>query len=182
MRRLVHIPLLLLFVSASVIGTAQQQNQATVASSLAYMWKDVKQDFIALAESMPEDKWSFKPTEGAFSGARTFAEQIKHVACANEAWAKKLRQEEPPHRCDTGGPNPAKTKAELMRYLRDSFAALDAGIAATNTENLLSTLRGPYAGDNRLEVVTSALWHVSDHYGQLVEYLRLNGIVPPGSR
>jgi hypothetical protein len=43
-------------------------------------------------------------------------------------------------------------------------------------------MKGPYAGDNRLEVLNPALWHISDHYGQLVEYVRMNGIVPPASR
>jgi len=182
MKHLICLLVALLLLLTSLAGSAQQSSQATVASSLAYMWNDVKQDFIALADAMPEDKWSFKPTHGAFDGARTFAEQVKHVACANEAWAKKLRREGPPDHCDTGGPNLAKTKAELMRYLRDSLTMMDAGITATSSENLLSPLTGPYAGDNRLEVVTSALWHVSDHYGQLVEYLRMNGIVPPASR
>ena len=128
----------------------------------------VEKDFTSLAEAMPEDKWSFKPTQGAFKDARTFAEQVKHVACGNEAWAKKLRGEKPPERCDLGGPNPAKTKAEILAYLHESFVMMDAGIAATNMENLLSEMKGPYAGDNRFEVMTSALWHISDHYGQLV--------------
>ena len=113
---------------------------------------------------------------------RPFGEQVKHVACANEAWAKKLGGEKPPAHCDTGGPNPAKTKTEILAYLRESFSMMDAGIGATNAENLLSPVRGPYAGGNRLEVLTSALWHVSDHYGQLVVYLRMNDIVPPASR
>jgi hypothetical protein len=154
----------------------------TVAESMNYMWKMVERDFIALAEAMPENKWSFKPTGGAFHDARTFSEQVKHVACGNEAWAKKLHGEEPPQRCDLGGPNPAKTKAEILAYLHDSFAMMDREISATNADNLMSAVKGPYAGDNRLEAVTAALWHVSDHYGQLVEYARMNGVVPPASR
>ncbi len=154
-----------------------------VADSLDYMWKMVEKDFTALADAMPEDKWSFKPTQGDFKDVRTFGEQVKHVACANEAWGKKLRGEKSlPAHCETGGPNPAKSKAEIMEYLKQSFRMVDDGVAATNADNLLQTLSGPYAGNDRLEVVSSALWHTTDHYGQLIVYLRMNGIVPPASR
>lgn len=104
------------------------------------------------------------------------------MACGNEAWAKKLGEEKPPERCDLGGPNPAKSKAEILAYLRESFAMLDREIEKTSGENLFTAVKGPYAGDNRFEVLTSALWHASDHYGQLVEYARMNGVVPPASR
>ncbi len=90
--------------------------------------------------------------------------------------------EKPPERCDIGGPNPAKSKAEIMAYLRDSFTMIDKVISGTNSENLLHPNPGPYWGPNRLAALNAALWHISDHYGQLVVYLRMNGIVPPASR
>ena len=154
----------------------------TIPDSINYMWKMVESDFTSLAEAMPEDKWNFKPTDGAFTDVRTFGEQVKHVACANEAWAKKLRGEKPPDHCDTGGPNPAKTKAEILAYLHETFVMMDGEIAKSKLDNLMAPMKGPYAGDNRLEVLNSALWHISDHYGQLVEYVRMNGIIPPASR
>jgi hypothetical protein len=80
-------------------------------------------DFTALGEAMPGEKWNFKPTRGAFSDARTIAEQVKHVACGNEAWARKLRAEKTPGHCDTGGPNPAKTKTEILACLRETKGA-----------------------------------------------------------
>src|SRR5215472_8233488 len=97
---LVAIALLL----AALRAVAQQQPSPakTIPDSINYMWKMVESDFTSLAEAMPQEKWSFKPTQGAFTDVRTFAEQVKHVACANEAWAKKLRGETPPDRCDTG--------------------------------------------------------------------------------
>jgi hypothetical protein len=69
-----------------------------------------------------------------------------------------------------------------MVYLRKSFAMMDEGIQATNAANAMQQLKGGYAGGNRIEVITAALWHASDHYGQLVVYLRMNDIVPPASR
>ena len=90
--------------------------------------------------------------------------------------------EEPPSRCDLGGPNPAKTKSEILSYLRDSFTMIDRVIADTSAENLLHPNAGPYWGSNRLSALTATVWHISDHYSQLVEYLRMNGMVPPHSR
>jgi len=171
-----------LIVGSAAVAQQPPPQSKTVADSINYVWKDVEHDFIALAEAMPEDKWSFKPTQGAFAHARTFAEQVKHAACANFALAGKLLGGEPPARCDLGGPDPAKTKPELMKYLRDSFAKMDAAIAATNDKNMLDPVKGPYAGDNRLSTLAVALWHASDHYGQLIEYVRMNGVVPPASQ
>ena len=172
----------ILFTSAIVVAQNKPAPAKSVADSMNEIWTDMEQSFIALADAMPADKWDFKPSQGEFKGARTFGEHVKHVACANEAWANKLRGEKPPARCDLGGPNPAKNKTELMVYLKDSFRAMDEGIAQTNADNMFQPLKGPYGGDNRLAVLEYALWHATDHYGQLVEYLRMNGIVPPASR
>src|SRR5215471_1519092 len=179
--------LLLLSVAAFVVfilaAQAQMPPQSkTVADSINYIWKEEVQEFTSLADAMPEDKWSFKPTQGAFTNVRTFGEQVKHVACANFAFAGKLLGEKPPPHCDTGGPDPAKTKAEIMKYLKDSFSKMDQAIAGTNDKNMLDPVKGPYGGDNRLSTLNVAIWHISDHYGQLVEYLRMNNIVPPASR
>src|SRR5262245_44931668 len=157
----------------SLSGLAQQRppEPKTIPDSINLIWKDISHDFIALAEAMPEDKWNFKPTQGEFKGVRTFGEQVKHVACANEAWGKQMSGEKPPERCDLGGPNPAKTKAEIMAYLRNSFTFVDKVIADTNAGNLLHPNPGDYWGPNRLSALTATVWHISDHYGQLVEYL-----------
>jgi len=170
-----------LMFSPAVFAQDQPQPK-TIPESVNFIWKDIERDFVALAEAMPEEKWNYKPTPGEFKGVRTFGEQVKHVACANEAWAKQMAGKKPPSRCDLGGPIPAKTKTEILRYLRDSFTMIDKVIADTNAENLLHANAGPYWGPNRLSALTAAVWHISDHYGQLVEYLRMNGIVPPASR
>src|SRR5215471_11716331 len=140
----------LLFVSSvllvgSAIATGQQRPEPpkTVPDSINLIWKSVEQDFTSLAEAMPEDKWSFKPAQGEFKDVRTFGEQVKHVACANEAWAKQIAGKKPPARCDLGGPNSAKSKAEIMAYLRDSFTMIDKAIADTSGENLLQANPGP---------------------------------------
>src|SRR5215467_16177857 len=99
---LVVFPALIFFGNA--LHAQQVPQSKTVADSINYIWKQIEQEFTSLADAMPDDKWSFKPTQGAFTNARTFAEQVKHVACANFAFAGKLLGEKPPAHCDTGGP------------------------------------------------------------------------------
>jgi uncharacterized damage-inducible protein DinB len=171
-----------LFTACVVHAQEKHAQSKTVPDSINLIWKSVEKDFIRLADAMPEDKWNFKPAQGAFANARTFAEQVKHVACANEAWATQILKQKQPEHCDLGGPNPAKSKAEIMTYLHESFAEMDKATAAINLQNLLEPIQGEYWGDNRLSAMTAAVWHISDHYGQLVEYLRMNGIVPPASQ
>lgn len=181
-RLLIAMSSFILIFCVAVRAQQPPPQSKTVADSINYIWKWEEQDFTSLADAMPEDKWNFKPTQGEFTKARTFAEQVKHVACANFAFANKALGEKPPAHCDTGGPDPAKTKAEIMKYLKDSFAKMQQAISSTNEKNMLDPIKGPYAGDNRLSILGVAVWHISDHYGQLVEYLRMNGIVPPASR
>jgi DinB superfamily len=133
----------LLLVALPAVAQQQPSPAKTIPDSINYMWKMVEGDFTSLAEAMPEEKWSFKPTQGAFTDVRTFAEQVKHVACGNEAWAKKLRGEKPPERCDTGGPSPAITKAEILAYLHESFGMMLGEIAKSKLDNLMAPMKGP---------------------------------------
>ncbi len=114
---------------------------------------------------------------------RTFAQQVKHVACSNFAFAAELDGQTPPATCDKDGPSPAKTKRELLTYLRDSFAAVRKSLGAMDAKNMFDPIEGPYAGPNtRLGLATVIVWHNADHYGQMALYLRENNIVPPASR
>jgi len=164
----------------------------TVGNALMRTFGGQEFEFRSAAEAMPEDKYGFRPTmpsqptEPAAFGPtdlRTFAEQVKHVACSNFAFAAELDGKTPPPDCDKGGPNPAKTRAELLTYLRNSFAAMNNSLNAVSSKNMYEPIEGPYGGPNtRLGIAGLAIWHVADHYGQIVIYLRLNGIVPPASR
>jgi hypothetical protein len=174
---------LLLTVSAAVGAQSGPARPTSVADSVALVWNVLGRSFVSLADAMPADRWNFVPKQGEFKGVRTFAEQVKHAACANYAFFAELEHKTPPAGCDTGGPNAATTKAELMQYLRDSFAYANTVLATLNERNMLDAVEGPYFAPNtKLGIATAAVWHASDHYGQLVEYLRLNGIVPPASQ
>jgi len=147
----------------------------------------VEQEVVSAAEAMPEDKYSFAPTNGEFKGVRTFGEQVKHIAFANHLYFGPLMGEtiDVEHiQAESNGPENLKTKAEIVQYLKDSFALGHRTIATFTADNLITPLPKPlfpFLG-TRLSIVDLATWHPMDHYGQMVEYLRMNGIVPPASR
>ena len=162
---------------------AQQQDiPKTTADSIAGILSYSEDQFLSVAEAMPAEKYSYIPGApgGKFDGVRSFAEQMKHVACANFAFFNEIEGKAPPADCEKGGPAPAKTKAELLQYLRDSFAYGNKVLATINAQNAMDRVEGRYGGPNtKLGMAVIAVWHVADHYGQVVYYLRLNGIVPP---
>jgi uncharacterized damage-inducible protein DinB len=163
-------------------GNAQESGEPMVAA-VAPWFSMIQQSFVSLADAMPADKYGFKPANGAFMDARSFGEQVKHVACGNFAFFNEIEKKEPPPDCAGGGPSPARTKAELVTYLRDSFEYAQSVLRQMTPANAFDPAGGPYGGKStRLGITTLALWHASDHYGQLVIYLRMNGIVPPASR
>jgi uncharacterized damage-inducible protein DinB len=152
----------------------------TIADSVADSLKFIEGSLVGIANAMPEDKYTYIPTAGKFDDARSFGEQIKHVACAQFAFFNEFEGKKPPDDCERGGHDPAKTKAELIKYLKDSFDYSNQVIATLTAENALDRVEGRYAGPNtKLGISVISVWHMSDHYGQLVEYLRMNGIVPP---
>ena len=152
----------------------------SIAESVSGPLQFAEGNFIALAEAMPEDKYSYIPAAGNFDGVRSFGEQVKHVACAQFAFFNEFEGKKPPDDCEKGGHDAAKTKAELIQYLKDSCDYSNRVIATLTAANALDRVEGRYAGPStKLGISVIAVWHITDHYGQLVEYLRLNGILPP---
>lgn len=171
---------------------AGMSRKETVASAFLRGLHYQEYEVRSASEAMPEDKYGYRPTEGKFKNekpegghaeVRTFAQQVKHVACSNFGFAAELDGQTPPAGCAMEGPNPAKTKKELLIYLRDSFAAIRKSLGAMDAKNMFDPIEGPYAGPNtRLGIATVIVWHNADHYGQMTLYLRENNIVPPASR
>ncbi|HET7440056.1 MAG TPA: DinB family protein [Terriglobales bacterium] len=144
-----------------------------------------EKEFLPAADAMPEDKFGFAPSDGEFKGVRTFAEQIKHTAAVNYELGAVILLEKPPVDIgDESGPESVKSKAEVMQFLKDSFAYLHKAIATINEKNAVEPLKSPFGEGTvtRLGMTTVTIGHIGDHYGQMVEYLRMNGIVPPASR
>jgi uncharacterized damage-inducible protein DinB len=181
--------LLFAFVLATSVAYSQvpqdkNSGQADIPKSIAESVSSTLQftegNLLGLAEAMPEDKYSFVPTNGNFQGVRSFGEQIKHIACAQFAFFNEFEGKNPPNDCEKGGHDPARTKSELISYLKSSFDYGNRVLATLTPNNSLDRIEGRYAGPNtKLGISVVAVWHLTDHYGQLVEYLRMNGIVPP---
>jgi uncharacterized damage-inducible protein DinB len=152
----------------------------SIAESVSNTLQFAEGNLLGIAEAMPEEKYSFVPTAGKFEGVRSFGEQIKHIACAQFAFFNEFEGKQPPADCEKGGHDPAKTKAKLISYLKSSFDYSNRVLATLTAQNALDRVEGRYAGPNtKLGISVASVWHITDHYGQLVEYLRMNGIVPP---
>jgi len=137
---------------------------------------------VPAATAMPEEKYSFAPSAGEFNGVRTFAEQVKHLSATNYILAAAALGEKPPHgEAHETAPDSVRTKAEIMDYLRGSFTYLRRAAASITAENSAEVIGSKPRG-TRAGFIIDALLHSQNHYGQMVEYLRMNGIVPPESR
>jgi len=137
----------------------------------------MEQQFVSAAEAMPEEKYNFAPpaTLGEFKDVRTFASQIKHVTEANYYFFHDPSQPMIDIRPDI---EKLTTKADIVKALKDSFANAHAFMDTITAENaFVQTAHG-----TRAELAAFGIAHFMDHYGQIVVYLRLNGIVPPASR
>jgi len=159
----------------------------TLTSVLDTQLRIVEFEVVATAQAMPEDKYSFAPTNGNFHGVRTFAQQVKHVATANNRLAEAITGQAPASAPDEGitsnGPDAIQTKDQIMQYLKDSFVQMHKAIATINAENGLTPLKDSPAPFLRTSVSLAMFTctHAMDHYGQMVEYLRMNGLTPPMS-
>jgi len=142
-------------------------------------WNDVARKVIAMAEDFPEDKYDFKPTPAQ----RSFAEQLLHASNAvyffsNPAMGKKMPAEEDPKR------DQFKSKAEIVDFVKKAFADGAAAIKSKGDKGMNDLLVDPFA-HQQVRVYDMAygfIEHTGEHYGQLVVYYRIAGLVPPESR
>lgn len=179
--------LVLACAAAAQAQVPKPAEQRTPSQSLEPLFRVVEKNLVGVADAMPADKYQFAPTEGEFKGVRTFGQQLKHAAATNYILAAAaLGEKPPPDAGDETGPESVRTKAEIVEYLKGSFAYLHKALEAIDERgevvagSPISPLQGHTA--TRLGLTVEALIHAYDHYGQAVEYLRMNGIVPPASR
>jgi uncharacterized damage-inducible protein DinB len=141
--------------------------------------KRLSEQVVGAAEAMPADKYNFAPTAGKFDGVRTFGAQVQHLAEANYFFFSGFGL--------SGAPDDAKLKAlkskdELVQALKDSFDFAQKGIDTMTPQNAFVKVGSGKMQLTRAGWATLCLAHSMDHYGQMVEYLRMNGIVPPASQ
>ena len=168
--------------------TAHRSNAQIVEFVIGIQEKAV----LAIAEAMPAEKYSFAPGAkmGEFRGVRTFGEQLRHIAVDNYFFAAVILGEKPAAdlgnlEANENGPAAVVSKADVIAYVKNSFAQMHGAAPAIDDANAVLPTPGispwPEGTATRLGLAIEDMVHTYDHYGQLVEYLRMNGIVPPGS-
>jgi uncharacterized damage-inducible protein DinB len=168
-------------------GVDPGRPESSISQALDFWITNTEKEVTSAANAMPEEKYSFAPTGGEFHGVRTFGEQVKHLAANNYRMAARIvGQEATPDQEAETGPDSVRSKAEIMQYLRGSFVALHESVAAITSANAVTPVWPNRVGtskqNTRLQFAVDAIAHSYDHYGQMVEYLRMNGIIPPASR
>jgi hypothetical protein len=172
---------------AAAAGAQQpQQSPPTPATAVDRDISAVEKQIIDAAEAMPEEKFDFSPESlnipgSDYKGVRTFAVQVKHIATSNWFIWSPLTGEKLPHGLNDGnGPANLRAKAEIIKFLKDSFALGHRAAATLTTENMLQA--PGKSKSTRLRLAEFGVSHAYNHYGQMIEYLRMNGIIPPASR
>ena len=166
--------------SANLDGHREKQ-------ALQFLFKSVEEQITSAAMAMPADKYPFAPTDGEFKSVRRFGAQVKHLAATNHILAAAALGEEPPADAgDERGPESVRTKDEILEYLKRSFDHLGKAIDAIGNPSIgvksspISPI--PASTATRTMLIAESLIHAFNHYGQMVVYLRMNGVVPPASR
>jgi uncharacterized damage-inducible protein DinB len=187
---LLAVPILVVTALAQKTKNAAPANspqaQITVAAMVDREISNVEKQLLDAADAMPEEKFNFNPESlkipgDDYKGVRSFAGQLKHIAASNYfIWSPLTGDKLPEGLKDGDGPQNLKTKAEIISFLKDSFALGHKAAATLTTENMLQTPGS--SKSTRLRLAVFGVEHAFDHYGQIVEYLRMNGIVPPASR
>jgi uncharacterized damage-inducible protein DinB len=179
---------------SAVLAIAQQPASSagspppSIASVMDRQLSVLESQFVPAAEAMPADRYSFAPGGSEFRGVRTFALEVRHAATANFVFYSAILGEDPPPGASAAGaangPADLETKDQILQYLKDSFALGHKALATLTAENATVPLaHTPVPSMNsRLALASFIMGHAWDHYGQMVEYLRMNGIVPPASQ
>ena len=158
----------------AAVKPAASPSQAVLES-----WNDIGRKLTAMAEDFPEDKYDYKPTPAQ----RSFAEQLLHAAGANYYFTNVVMGQKPPAEEDPKR-DQYKTKADVVAFVKKSFADGAAAIKAKGDKGMNSLLVDPFS-HQQVRVSDMAygfIEHGGEHYGQLVGYYRLSGLVPPESR
>ncbi len=175
----------LLLMASSVMEAQTPHTMVSPAKSFDVGLSGFESEMMGVAKAMPAEKYSFVPTADFFrngSGTdfktvKSFGDMVKHVAQANYSYAAAVSGMKPS--VDVKAIGTLKTKDEIVAALAGSFAFAHKAVGTLTAENAFESVRGD---ETRASVAGGLVAHGFDHYGQLVEYLRMNGIIPPASR
>lgn len=184
-------------IFAQSSGSSSSSTQAstaapTIASILNNQLRGVEREIMGAAEAVPEDKFDFSPATANIPGdfktpepVRSTSAQFKHIGDALEAYSSGIMGQKPPTSSGENGPKNVKTKQEVIEYLKGAFAKAHSAIDTITAQNATEEIPSPFGGNRkvtRLNLAVQMVGHSNNHYGQIIEYLRMNGIVPPESQ
>ncbi len=180
--RIFTTTLAVLCASASFSVSAFAQSPATanpVAAGVRTAWDGAKRNLTRSAELMPDADYSFRPVETV----RTFGQILAHVAGANYVFCSAAKGEKSPHE-EAAFEKTATTRAQIIKALNDSIAYCDAAYASLDDKRAGETIDLPFGmgkGARALPLILNT-GHLQEHYGNLVTYFRVKGMVPPSSQ
>lgn len=166
-------------------GAAAAADANPVARTFDSAISSAESEIVSLAEAMPANKYNFAPKDGAFTGVRTFAQQVKHLAAVVYVVSAAAQGEKPP--VDTNGekgPDAVAGKEQIVAFLKASFGYAHKAAQSMTAANEMDLVPSPFGQGKmtRAGILNMVASHSFDHYGQMVVYARMNGVVPPASR
>jgi hypothetical protein len=174
-------------VSSNLTNNKDLKDSPPFSSAIERLLNYIEKNVVSTAEAMPEDKFYFNPESldikgSAFKEVRSFAAQVKHLTADNFAiWSPITGEPLRSDIQDVNGPENIKTKAEIIKFLKESFVLGHKAIASITEKNAMDMLLFRGGKLPRLDLAFYALTHANEHYGQMVVYLRMCGIIPPAS-
>jgi uncharacterized damage-inducible protein DinB len=153
--------------------------QTEPGPAYAKLLSDQEGEVVGAAEAMPADKYTFAPTNGDFKGVRTFAQEVTHIAEAQYFFFSGFGVKPT---TDPQAITKLTNKDEIVAALKGSYAFAREAVATITPGNAFEVIKEVDGANTRATITAVGLAHTNDHYGQMVEYLRMNGIVPPASR
>ena len=170
------------FIALAICSAAVCLAADPVADIYDGQIQTIEQDVYALANKMPADKFDFAPTNGTYTGVRTFAVQVKHIATVMYMLSSSVLDENPPVDLGKGdnGPDNLKTKDQIMAYFKGAIDYSHKAAKTLTAKNMLDPVRSPFGGPKTTRLASASFigMHSFDHYGQMVVYARANGVVP----
>ncbi len=173
-----------LLLAAMTVPAAAQSTTSTasanpISDGIRAQWNSVKRNIQQSAELMPEVTFDYRPVDGV----RSFGEILAHVAGASYAICASAKKEKTPYAEDYFEKN-AKGRAAIVKATTDAIAYCDAAFTALTDASAGEMVENPFGEGQRprTSVLVLQVGHDNEHYGNLVTYFRMNGIVPPSSR
>ena len=160
-------------------ASAQGASGGQVAQSIRQAWDDAKRNITESGDQMPEEHYGFQPTKDV----RTFGQILAHIAGANYVFCSAARGEKSPY-AEEAFEKTATTRAAILKALAGSMKYCDSAYALDSDTKLTDAVDLPFGGGKgpRARPLLGNIGHLNEHYGNLVTYFRMKGIVPPSSR